>query len=96
MTGNQSNTMTDPTALPVVRRRIGAYLFTALALVTCPCHLPMLLALLAGTTAGAYLSEHWGIAALALTTLAAHYRQQVMSAAQPTVPVRTDSQEKQT
>lgn len=57
--------MTDPT----VRQRISAYLFTALALVTCPCHLSILLALLAGTTAGAYLSEHWGIAALALTAL---------------------------
>lgn len=68
MTGNQSNTMTDPTALPVLRRRISAYLFTALALVTCPCHLPILLVLLAGTMAGAYFSEHWGIA-LALTTL---------------------------
>jgi len=65
MTGNQRNTVTDPTA----RQRISAYLFTALALVTCPCHLPILLALLAGTTAGAYLSEHWGIAALALTAL---------------------------
>lgn len=65
MTGNQWNTVTDPT----VRQRISAYLFTALALVTCPCHLPILLALLAGTTAGAYLSEHWGIAALALTAL---------------------------
>ena len=65
MTGNQRNTVTDPT----VRQRISAYLFTALALVTCPCHLPILLALLAGTTAGAYLSEHWGIAALALTAL---------------------------
>lgn len=49
--------------------RVTAYLFTALALVTCPCHLPIWLALLAGTTAGGYLSEHWGIAALALTGL---------------------------
>jgi len=69
MTANQSNTMTDPTALPVVRQRIGTYLFTALALMTCPCQLPVWIALLAGTTAGAYLSEHWGIAALALTAL---------------------------
>lgn len=57
--------MRDSTA----RNRISAYLFTALALVTCPCHLPILLALLAGTTAGAYLSENWGIAGLALTAL---------------------------
>lgn len=61
--------MTTPTAMPTARQRISAYLFAALALVTCPCHLPILLALLAGTTAGAYLGEHWGIAALALTAL---------------------------
>lgn len=61
--------MNEPTAKPTARQRISAYLFAALALATCPCHLPILLALLAGTTAGAYLSEHWGIAALALTAL---------------------------
>lgn len=61
--------MTTPTPTPTVRQRISAYLFAALALVTCPCHLPILLVLLAGTTAGGYLSEHWGIAALALTAL---------------------------
>ena len=61
--------MTGPTAKPDARQRIGAYLFTALALVSCPCHLPILLALLAGTTAGATLSRHWGLAALALTAL---------------------------
>ena len=36
MTGNQSDTMTNPTAMPTTRQRISAYLFTALALVTCP------------------------------------------------------------
>ena len=69
MTEDKSNTMTDSTARPVLRQRISAYLFTALALVTCPCHLPILLVLLAGTTAGAYLSEHWAVAAIALTAL---------------------------
>lgn len=34
-----------------------------------PCHLPILAAVLAGTTAGAFLGEHWGVAALALTGL---------------------------
>ncbi|NUO73752.1 MAG: broad-spectrum mercury transporter MerE [Frateuria sp.] len=61
--------MTEPTAKPNARQRISAYLFTALAVVSCPCHLPLLLALLAGTTAGATLSQHWGLAALALTAL---------------------------
>lgn len=63
--------MTDSTAFPVVRQRIGASLFTVLALMTCPCHLPVWVALLAGTTAGAYLSEYRGVAAFALTALIA-------------------------
>lgn len=48
--------MTDITQPQTVRQRIGSYLFAALALVTCPCHLPIWLAVLAGTTAGAFLS----------------------------------------
>ncbi|MBI3285640.1 MAG: broad-spectrum mercury transporter MerE [Burkholderiales bacterium] len=36
---------------------------------TCPCHLPILAAVLAGTTAGAFIGEHWAIAAIALTSL---------------------------
>ncbi|EBU6529010.1 mercury resistance protein, partial [Salmonella enterica subsp. enterica serovar Kentucky] len=36
---------------------------------TCPCHLPILAVVLAGTTAGAFLGEHWVIAALGLTGL---------------------------
>ncbi|MBN9459702.1 MAG: broad-spectrum mercury transporter MerE [Burkholderiales bacterium] len=46
-----------------------AYAWGVLAALTCPCHLPILAAVLAGTTAGAFLSEHWGIAALALAAL---------------------------
>ncbi|MBK6800281.1 MAG: broad-spectrum mercury transporter MerE [Novosphingobium sp.] len=69
MTKDKSNAVTDSTARPVLRQRISAYLFTALALATCPCHLPILLVLLAGTTAGAYLGEHWVIAALAMAAL---------------------------
>jgi mercuric ion transport protein len=45
------------------------YLWGALAVLTCPCHLPILAAVLAGTTAGAFIGEHWGIAAVALTGL---------------------------
>jgi len=79
----------DMTHAPqTARQRITAYLFTALALVTCPCHLPIWIALLAGTTAGAYLSEHWGIAALALTGLF------VLSLTRPSVQVRPTTQEK--
>jgi len=45
----------------------------ALALVTCPCHLPvtapLLLSLLAGTTLGAYLSTHLEVLVAASTAL---------------------------
>ena len=45
------------------------YLWGGLAVLTCPCHLPILAVVLAGTTAGAFLGEHWVIAALGLTGL---------------------------
>jgi mercuric resistance transcriptional repressor protein MerD len=54
---------------PETRNPFTGYLWGALAVLTCPCHLPILAAVLAGTTAGAFLGEHWGIAALALTGL---------------------------
>jgi mercuric ion transport protein len=38
----------------------------ALALLTCPCHLPILLLLLSGTAAGIYLSRNLGIAFILL------------------------------
>lgn len=46
-----------------------AYTWGVLAVLTCPCHLPLLAAVLAGTTAGAAIAEHWGVAALAMATL---------------------------
>ncbi|MDX9718704.1 MAG: broad-spectrum mercury transporter MerE [Thauera sp.] len=48
---------------------ITGYLWSGLAVLTCPCHLPILAVVLAGTTAGAFLSEHWVIAALLLSAL---------------------------
>ena len=48
---------------------LTGYLWGALAVLTCPCNLPILAVVLAGTTAGAFLGEHWGIAALGLTGL---------------------------
>lgn len=50
-------------------RRWRAYTWGVLAALTCPCHLPVLAAVLAGTSAGAFVSEHWVIAALALIGL---------------------------
>jgi mercuric ion transport protein len=38
-----------------------------LAFVTCPCHLPILVAVLAGTSLGAYLRDNWVVAGIALT-----------------------------
>jgi len=40
-----------------------------LAALTCPCHLPVLVIVLAGTTAGAFLSAHWGVVAVALVAV---------------------------
>lgn len=51
------------------RRTWRAYAWGVLAVLTCPCHLPILVAVLAGTTAGAFIGEHWGITALALIGL---------------------------
>lgn len=45
------------------------YLWIALAFLTCPCHIPILIAVLSGTAFGAFLSEHFGVALLALTVL---------------------------
>lgn len=54
---------------PNMGSRWGAYVWGGFAALTCPCHLPLLAAVLAGTTAGAFLGEHWVVAALALTGL---------------------------
>lgn len=45
------------------------YVMAALAVVTCPCHLPLLVAVLAGTTLGAALGEHWGLTLGVLSVL---------------------------
>nr|WP_228285644.1 broad-spectrum mercury transporter MerE [Klebsiella pneumoniae] len=60
--------MNSPEHLPSeTHKPITGYLWGALAVLTCPCHLPILAIVLAGTTAGAFIGEHWGIAALTLT-----------------------------
>jgi len=43
------------------------YLLLVSALVACPCHLPILLVLLAGTSLGGFLSAHVGLVAIGLT-----------------------------
>jgi len=47
-------------------RSLKGYLLAGLAVVTCPCHLVIVLPLLSGTVAGAFLSEHIIIASLSL------------------------------
>lgn len=62
--------MNSPEHLPSeTHKPITGYLWGALAVLTCPRHLPILAIVLAGTTAGAFIGEHWGIAALTLTGL---------------------------
>ncbi|EKQ3587292.1 broad-spectrum mercury transporter MerE, partial [Salmonella enterica subsp. enterica serovar Infantis] len=51
---------------PETRQPVSGYLWGALAVLTCPCHLPILAAVLAGTTAGAFLGEHGTVAKLAM------------------------------
>ena len=43
------------------RNRRG-YVYVLLAVVTCPCHLPIFAVLLSGSAVGAFLSDHFGTA----------------------------------
>ena len=62
--------MNSPQRVPSeTRKPLTGYLWGVLAVLTCPCHLPILAVVLAGTTAGAFIGEHWGVAAIALTGL---------------------------
>jgi mercuric ion transport protein len=45
------------------------YLMAAVAVITCPCHLPILAAVLGGTALGAGITEHLGITLAVLTAL---------------------------
>ncbi len=52
--------MTTPRA-ELSRNRRG-YVYVLLAVVTCPCHLPIFAVLLSGSAVGAFLSDHFGTA----------------------------------
>ncbi len=45
------------------------YLLLGLAFVTCPCHLPLLLVVLAGTGLAGALSQHVGLAFVVLSVM---------------------------
>ncbi|MDE2024687.1 MAG: mercury resistance protein [Gammaproteobacteria bacterium] len=49
-------------------RRLRTGLFTLLAIISCPCHIPILLVVLSGTSLGLLLAAH---TALAVTVLSA-------------------------
>jgi mercuric ion transport protein len=52
--------MTNP-GLEASSRRRG-HVYAVLALVTCPCHLPILAVLLSGSAVGAFLNDHFAMA----------------------------------
>ncbi|TAM00973.1 MAG: mercury resistance protein [Paraburkholderia sp.] len=55
----------DPAA-PSRGPRWRTWMWGTLAVFTCPCHLPILIALLSGTVVGAFVADHVGIALLVL------------------------------
>jgi mercuric ion transport protein len=57
---------TDTTRASSPVRGALTYFMGALAFLTCPCHLPILLLLFSGTAAGAFLSDNLGLAAMGL------------------------------
>lgn len=57
---------TNPTNTTSPVRGVMTYVMGAVAVLTCPCHLPILLLLLSGTAAGSYLSQNLGIAFMLL------------------------------
>ncbi|MDD1010296.1 broad-spectrum mercury transporter MerE [Pseudomonas shahriarae] len=62
--------MNNPEHLPDgAGKPITAHLWGVLAVLSCPCHLPIFAIVLASTMAGAFIGEHWGMASLALTGL---------------------------
>jgi mercuric ion transport protein len=45
------------------------YLYATLAVVTCPCHLPILVLLFSGSAMGAFLTDHFATALTILSLL---------------------------
>jgi hypothetical protein len=57
---------TNTTNTPSATRGVLFDITALLTVLTCPCHFPILLLLLSGTAAGAFLSENIGLAAALL------------------------------
>lgn len=56
----------DPTNTTSPARPVTTYFMGSLAVLTCPCHLPILILLFSGTAAGAFLQANVGLAAVLL------------------------------
>lgn len=56
-------------ATPTRPKSLKGYLLLGLAVVTCPCHLPILLAILAGTGLAGGLGQYFSVAFLVLTVI---------------------------
>lgn len=54
---------------PPSSKSLKAYLLLGLAFVSCPCHLPILLAVLAGTGLATALTPYFGMVFLALSVI---------------------------
>ncbi len=50
-------------------RSLRGYLLLGLAVVTCPCHLPIVLAILAGTGLATVLTQYLGLVALVMSAI---------------------------
>lgn len=51
------------------KKSVAGYLWAALAVLTCPCHFPLLALALGGTAAGTFIGTHRWQSALALSAL---------------------------
>ncbi|MEE9596716.1 MAG: broad-spectrum mercury transporter MerE [Acidiferrobacterales bacterium] len=60
--------MTTPDTEESSRHRRG-YVYALLAVVTCPCHLPIFALLLSGSAMGVFLSDHFGTALIIFSLL---------------------------
>jgi mercuric ion transport protein len=54
---------------PSTPTKLTGYLWTGLAVLVCPCHLPLIIGVLAGTSAGAMLGRHWALGLFGLVAL---------------------------
>lgn len=59
----------DEQLIPAARPNRKRLLWGSLAVLTCPCHIPILIFLFSGTAFGAFLSDHIVVAVVVLVVL---------------------------